>query len=106
MPEETRRTHPDVAAGQATSSAAPRSAPQEETAAGPVYRSTPDLRSRFTYHAPKEGQPAKYEKLRIEFFHLASFIDQTVPIGREKALALTKLEEALMHANSGIARNE
>lgn len=32
-------------------------------------------------------------------------IDGVTPDSREKSLALTKLEEVVMHANSAIARN-
>jgi hypothetical protein len=35
----------------------------------------------------------------------ASLIVERVPGGREQALALTKLEEVVMWANAGIARN-
>jgi uncharacterized protein DUF6894 len=34
----------------------------------------------------------------------AEVVDRTVPDGREKSLALTKLEEATFWANAGIAR--
>lgn len=60
----------------------------------------------FTYHAPKEGQPEKFESIRLNAKHLAYRIDELCPSSREKALALTKLEEAVMWANAAIARNE
>lgn len=59
----------------------------------------------FTYHAPKEGQPAKYTALRDKAKEFAYLIDELVPDSREKSLAMTKLEEAVMWANAGIARN-
>jgi hypothetical protein len=34
----------------------------------------------------------------------AMFVANTVPEGREKSLALTRLEEALFWSNAGIAR--
>lgn len=68
-----------------------------------------DLENRFTYHAPmarKEGQPAKYEALRAKGKELAYLIMNNCPFGRETALALTKLEEAIFWANASIARHE
>ncbi|MDL2214469.1 hypothetical protein LJB76_02785 [Clostridia bacterium OttesenSCG-928-O13] len=60
----------------------------------------------FTYHPPKDGQPEKYTMLRQAFKEVANLVDGHVPDGREKSLALTKLEESIMWANAGIARNE
>lgn len=60
----------------------------------------------FRYHAPKEGQPEKYEAIRSTARTFAYLIDELVPNSREKSLAMTKLEEAVMWANAGIARNE
>lgn len=57
-----------------------------------------------TYHAPKEGQPAKYEQLRATGKTLAYMIKNLVPNSREQSLALTKLEEVIFWANAGIAR--
>jgi hypothetical protein len=58
----------------------------------------------FTYHPPKEGQPQKYEELRAKTKELAYLIDSLCPESREKALAMTKLEECNMWANASIAR--
>ena len=65
-----------------------------------------ELTKRFTYHPPKEGQPARYERLRAEAHKLACNFDVECPESREKSLAITKLEEAVMWANAAIARNE
>lgn len=65
----------------------------------------PQIESAFTYHAPKEGQPAIYQRLREKAKELAYLIDEFVPVSREKSLALTKLEETTFWANAGIARN-
>lgn len=59
----------------------------------------------FTYHRPKEGQPEKYERLRNTAKAFAYLIDELVPAGCEKSLAMTKLEEVVMWANAGIARD-
>lgn len=59
----------------------------------------------FTYHAPKEGQPEKYQAIRDKAKELAYVIDKETPESREKSLAMTKLEETVMWANASIARN-
>lgn len=63
------------------------------------------IENNFTYHAPKAGQPEIYEALRSKAKELAYVIETMVPDGREKSLAMTKLEEASMWANAGVARN-
>lgn len=63
------------------------------------------IENAFTYHAPKEGQPEKYTQIREMGKDLAYLIKELVPDSREKSLAMTKLEEAVMWANAGIARN-
>jgi hypothetical protein len=65
-----------------------------------------DLDNRFTYHAPKPGQSARYEKLRFNGRNYADMINELCPDSREKSLALTALEECVMWANAAIARNE
>ena len=60
----------------------------------------------FTYHAPKGDQTSRYAFLRDEAKKLAFNIMASCPDSRERALALTKLEEAIMWANASIARNE
>ena len=64
------------------------------------------IEKRFTYHSPKGDQPAKYEKLRNMVKGLALEFDESAPDSREKSLAITKLEEAVMWVNAAIARNE
>lgn len=66
----------------------------------------PVIENNFRYHAPKEGQPAKYESLRAKAKELAYLIDELVPNSREQSLAMTNLEQAVFWANAGIARNE
>jgi len=59
----------------------------------------------FKYHAPKPGQTEIYEELRLEARKLADRIAEHCPASRERSLAITKLEEAVMWANASIARN-
>ncbi len=63
-----------------------------------------DLERRFTYHPPREGQPADFKAIRNRARRMAETVDDLCPDGREKALAITKIEEAVMWANAAIAR--
>ncbi len=64
------------------------------------------IENSFTYHAPKYGQVEKYKRLRDEAKAFAHSINACCPNGREKSLAITKLEEAVMWANKAIACGE
>ena len=59
----------------------------------------------FTYHPPKDGQPEDYTHIRQTAKNLAYTFEALCPDSREKSLAMTKLEEAVMWANAAIARN-
>jgi len=65
----------------------------------------PNIENNFTYHKPEPGQPEIYQEIRDKAKELAYLIDTKVPASREQSLAFTKLEEAVMWANAGIARN-
>jgi hypothetical protein len=65
----------------------------------------PMIENNFKYHAPKEGQPEKYVAIRAKAKELAYLIDEVCPGSREKSVAFTKLETAVMWANAAIARN-
>jgi len=58
----------------------------------------------FTYHRPTPDTFPKFTALRAKCHELAQLIAETVPPGREQATSLTRLEETMMHANAGIAR--
>lgn len=65
-----------------------------------------DLRNRFNYHPPANDKVKEtHEQIRLFCFDVAAYITENVPDGREQALAVTKLEEAMMWANAGLARN-
>lgn len=64
------------------------------------------LECAFTYHAPKDDQGERYVHLRDAAKGLAKMMLQLTPASRERSLAITKLEESVMWANAGIARNE
>jgi hypothetical protein len=65
-----------------------------------------EIEKRFTYHAPKGDQPKKYELIRSAAHEFAEILNSLCPESREKSLAFTALEEAVMWANASIARNE
>lgn len=60
----------------------------------------------FKYHAPKDGQSERYERIRDAFGFLAHLLVTNCPESRELSIALTDLEKANMMANAAIARNE
>ena len=64
-----------------------------------------DLENRFSYLPPTRNQVPKYEEIRGRALEMAKFLEKVCPDGREKALALTKLEEMVSWANASIARN-
>lgn len=63
-----------------------------------------DLNSRFNYHAPNDDRKERHETVRNVLKTVAETICRTVPVGRERCLAITHLEEAMFWANAGIAR--
>jgi len=67
---------------------------------------TRDLENRFSYHPPKGDQAVRYGELRAKAKELAIVINELSPDSREKSLAITHLEDAVMWANASIARNE
>lgn len=60
----------------------------------------------FTYHTPKGSQTERYVAIRNKAKELAELIEDCCPDSREKSLACTNLEQAVMWANASIARNE
>lgn len=63
------------------------------------------IEKNFKYHAPKDGQPEKYNELRDKAKEFAYLIEDLCPNSREKSLAITNLEQSVMWANASIARN-
>lgn len=64
-----------------------------------------DLDNRFRFHPanPETGQ--RHGVIRDACRDFAEFLNAQIPDGREKALAITHLEEVMMWANAAIARN-
>lgn len=64
------------------------------------------IENNFSYHSPFGDQPKRYETIRSMGKQLAEYLISNCPDSRERSLAITKLEEAVMWANASIARNE
>lgn len=68
--------------------------------------SAEELDRRFTDHAPKGDQAARYERIRDLARIMAESLNADCPTSRELSVALTHLETAVFWANAAIARNE
>lgn len=64
------------------------------------------LKKDFTYHPPKPDQVPRYNEIRDYAGTFAALLLAKCPPSRERSLALTHLEEAVMWSNASIARNE
>lgn len=65
------------------------------------------LKDRFKHHPPTSGPVQEaHSKMRSAAWAHAAAIEETLVDGREKALALTKVEEAMFWANAAIARTQ
>lgn len=60
----------------------------------------------FTYHPPRADQVPRYNELREQFRQTALMVARFTPPGRERAVALTQLQLAVMLANAAIACGE
>jgi hypothetical protein len=66
-----------------------------------------DLAHRFSYHKPGDAVTVQaHVDVRDRCYRLAEALNEIVPDGREKSLAMTKLEEVMFWANAAIARNQ
>lgn len=64
------------------------------------------LDNSYTYHKPTDDQPERYVEIRESAKALAITIMGCCPSSRERSVALTNLEQAVMWANKAIACNE
>jgi hypothetical protein len=67
--------------------------------------SAADINNRFDYHPASPERITAHEAIREACRDLAHRLDCDVPPSREKALALTHLEDVMFCANAGIARH-
>lgn len=65
-----------------------------------------DLNTKFTFHSVHGDQAGRYETMRCKAKELARQFLEFCPPGRERALAMTNLQQAVMWANASIAVGE
>lgn len=64
-----------------------------------------DVEHRFAFHtATTEEKRDAHTSVRQQCRRLADFLNDKLPEGREKSLAITKLEEAMFWGNAALAR--
>lgn len=64
-----------------------------------------DIDNRFRFHsAPDEEKRNAHSAVRGLYADLAHQVNERLPEGREKSLAITKLEEAMFWSNAALAR--
>jgi len=65
-----------------------------------------EIENRFKYHRPYSDKAQRHDAIRKTMEMAAMHVNRACQDGREKNLAITKLEEAMMWANAAIARND
>lgn len=64
-----------------------------------------DIEHRFAFHAATTAEKADaHTSVRQQCRQLADALNDLLPEGREKALAVTKLEEVMFWGNAALAR--
>lgn len=64
------------------------------------------LRRSFTYHPPRrQDEVVFYQEFRDVARQVGEFLVYATPASRERSLALTKLQEAVMWGNAAVALN-
>ena len=64
-----------------------------------------DIDNRFSFHpASTEEKRNEHTSIRVSCLNLARSLNEKLPEGREKALAITHLEEVMFWGNAAIAR--
>jgi hypothetical protein len=65
-----------------------------------------EIDRRFTYHAPTDVTKPMHEDVDALTRELAHKLDELLPEGREKSLALAHLQDCRMWSNAAIATSE
>ena len=64
-----------------------------------------DIKNRFDFHpATTEEKRNEHTSVRQQCYQLAEFLNEKLPEGREKSLAITHLEEVMFWGNAALAR--
>lgn len=64
-----------------------------------------DLQNRFAFHPAATAEKKNdHSSVRQHCLDLALFLNDSLPDGREKSLAVTHLEEVMLWSNAAIAR--
>lgn len=65
-----------------------------------------DLENRFSFHPATDDEKRNaHSSIRMACFELSLTINNALPEGREKDLAITHLEEVMFWGNAGLARS-
>lgn len=68
---------------------------------------TADIDNRFKFHpATTPEKQNLHSRIRAEMHDTALWVNEFLPDGREKSLAITHLEEAMFWANAAAARQD
>lgn len=62
-----------------------------------------DIDRLFTYHAPRPGQPERYQAIREAAKNLAHAIIANTPVCADQSSAIRELRVCVMTANASIA---
>lgn len=63
-----------------------------------------ELERRFMHHQATEATRGQHEQIRARCLTLADYLNELLPDGNEKELAIMHLEEVKMWANAAIAQ--
>lgn len=65
-----------------------------------------DIENRFSFHPATLSTAHVHDKVRARCKSLAESLNEILPEGREKALAITHLEETMFWGNAAVARKK
>lgn len=65
-----------------------------------------DIANRFTFHPASELTGPQHGQIRVACEQLAGTLNDLLPDGREKSLAITNVEQSMFWANAAIARQK
>jgi hypothetical protein len=63
-----------------------------------------DIANRFGFHPANDDTGPRHDQVRHACQDLAHLLNDLLPDGREKSLAITSLEQTMFWANAAVAR--